>query len=351
VRAQHPPWKASGASWSYWPGAWQSPRQQAQPKERAGKPQFPPYDATWMAGRDIVEIKSTPGRPSTPAEGAGLVSGVQHVLNHARKVEQKLNKARAEMSRKSQAWDAYVVRMQQSYAKEKKRHVSEQERLSRDIGDLDAELHSAYALVKQTVLEEAKPGVGTDRAAMVAEWEALMQVDEEGDSHLGAELKRILEHSEQSAPASAATTPARRTGVPPMTPAPPLRPRIKDTEDDTGTSPRFGAPLEYPTPPTGPSPVRAASPPKVRGENGGDVALSMGDAEYGHVGLADRISEKRRATRSALAPFGVVREAPMEALTATRAGRPPPEPGACLLDDDADELTEGHPSPGLGKLE
>ena len=74
----------------YMAGGWRSPhqawRQESTEPERR---QFPAYDVAWKQAPGIAVV---PAEAAPTEAGGGLVSTMQHVVNQARRVEQKLTK-------------------------------------------------------------------------------------------------------------------------------------------------------------------------------------------------------------------------------------------------------------------
>eukprot|EP00439_Symbiodinium_sp_Y106_P076474 s1401_g15.t1 len=191
--------------------------------------------------------------------------------------------------------------------------------------------------------------------------------DEVTDADLGTELARILGSSVPSVVNGAlAVTPRRSTGGGPMTPvagAPasarkeqgPTPEQFFVSHDPYHASPglaHFGI-QSLPVPPSGlPPPPGLASPALEK-----SVPAERADTttENGIVTLPERLSEKRRAARQALAPFGIPRTTatPAEATTDAVAAASDSAPGfrnVNFVDDDTqEELREA--SPGFGTLE
>ena len=235
---------------------------------------------------------------SSSASGRGLVRDVQSAVNAARRLEQKLARTQKEMLQKGQAWDSWVLQMRTSYQKEFERHQSEQRRLAQEIQDLEDQTQTAYAQVQLCATHQ--PALTKAEAPPPLAWEMNMEVEEElTEAQTRAELQRIL-----------------RTPPPPGLSTPPRAP---------GTAPR--------------TPTR--------------VPDGLAPMEVGITTLAEKLSDKRRAYRSAMAPFGVCRGADgadFPPKAEDRNVRTTTAVGQVLLDDDGDGLLAAQ-SPGFGNLE
>ena len=111
--------------WSYWsgsPATWQKHKQKQQ-QQAQDKRAFPHYDARQVDVKkgeqdglvQIMEVRQ-PGVSSD----AILVKDLQHLVNQARKAEQKV--ILAEQSTKQAQWRQYEADMREAFLKEKQRH-------------------------------------------------------------------------------------------------------------------------------------------------------------------------------------------------------------------------------------
>ena len=270
-----------GADFKLWKGAYQaSPRDPKPSKPQT--PAFPPYDASWQTSAALMEVQPAPKPPSS---GGGLVYDVQHAINAARKLEQRLQKARSELLQRGRAWDSWVMNMRTAYAKEQERHVSAQRRLNSEIAEMEASVKEAYMKVQFVALHQS----GTASSSQVPqplEWESAMDIDSNlSHEQMQAEMHRMIQ---QAATMDGSSTPTRGTGVPPRTPV-----RVAPGDPSGFLAP--DVPIDpYPTPPGfGATPgaqasldIRTPAPPGL------DATSAHGPT------LAEKLSDKRR-----FAPF------------------------------------------------
>eukprot|EP00439_Symbiodinium_sp_Y106_P087027 s8_g38.t1 len=327
-----------GQGWSWWPGAWKSPRRKSDASDGHNRSQlssFPAYDAGWRQATEMMEVSSSTKAPSRG--NSGIVMEVQNAVNSARRLEQRLSKLQKEMLQKGQAWDSWVLEMRAAYAKEHDRHKAEQTRLTAEIRDLEVQHVQHTALHRQ-------PGAA---APPPLQWEGDMEIDEElTEDQTRLELERILGRA-QGPVGPAPSTPPRRPGTAPRSP-----------------SHTAGGPI----PATGGSPPAATadaypSPPETSSRMGGDgPATGLTDPRSIPVvpesatvptSLANKLSEKRRAYRSAMGPFGLTRLAGArstdDVLGGPDTGRTSAVDTGPLIDDDNEELNTA--SPGFGNME
>ena len=336
------PWRQGGASqqggdWSLWRGSWKASPSWGRQRDTARD--FPAYDESWQEAASFMEVSSS---ASVQREqlGGGIVKDVQSAINHARKLETRLQKIRKELLQKGRSWDAFVVKMRKAYATEQQRFQAEQQRLSGEISELEAQTQEAYSQVQHAALHQSSQRSGTQVPEPLA-WESAMEVEEEHltDAQMQAELGRILKA------ARATTTPKRGTGVPPMSPA----------GGRAGPPPGFvenvGPSDLYPTPP-GSAPAKGSGPADPRAPALASVALPASDGTSHGPSLGEKLSEKRRACRSAIAPFGGARhDRPVMPEPTEDASTKPVSAPPNIVDDDQDELDAGAPSPGFGRLD
>ena len=266
-------------------------------------------------------------------------------VNAARRSEQKLGKLQKELQQKGQAWDSWVLEMRAKYAKEHTRHRAEQARLVQEIKELEAQTQAAYLQVQASALQQQVPKEAV-AAPPPLEWESEMDIDDElTEEQTRVELARILGRS-GAAGKDVPTTPPRHPGTAPRSPA-------------YGPGPPGLAP--------DPTPLRVAtdvypSPSGSAGENGGPDAwpgvpdprapLHARETPHGQSSLAGKLSDKRRAYRSAMGPFGLTRMAPEDSGAVAPATGPQtkPDAGQHFIDDDNEEL-HAAASPGFGNME
>ena len=350
-----PPWKKDGygGSYAYWSGAWKSPRAKAKNRpDKPPAPTFPSYDAGWQGAAELTEIttrQTTEGGPPVPT----LVNVVQHAVNQARKTDQRLSKLRTEALKKSRSWDAYALKLQQSYAREKGRHVAEQKRLSQEIQDTEAAQTAAYAHVRHVVLQHGLAPQETGEVYEM-EWEALVEDADVVDSDLRSELARIM-GSPSAKTSSPIVTPLRPTTRIPRTP--------HSSQAPTATTPTAHASGQASmSDPYMCSPglahfgVGALSDghgsfaDAVAGQ-GSSVMLPQDAPTPGSAQLAEKLQARKQENRRALAPFGTGKplghNSPAQPTpSADQAAKTPRD---VLIDDDHDGGNAT--SPGLGRME
>eukprot|EP00439_Symbiodinium_sp_Y106_P065318 s1273_g10.t1 len=269
------------------------------------------------------------------------------------------------------------------------RFLQEQERITK-------ELHHTKELREQAY-RQLKPfnagGVDTGPTAMelsgdIEEWnEIARELDAPPDGKADGPLLKLMQalqqagiSTESTMPAVPATPPRRETQVPPATPphatktlaqvrsplsgggTPTGEEALKDPYLSSPGLAHFGVHSASAGHVSGAMPAApmASNVEAQRGENASGDASDAGDGATSR--LVERLSEKRRAKRSALAPFGVVRtdQTDKDTIEGGVATSPPPTPSmpagkpvsAIMSDDDSEELdTASMASPGLTRLE
>ena len=387
-------WAGSKSSkWRFWPGTWGSAREHGQPpwkkgkgrgKEEGGKMKFPAFDSRKPEETAIIPVteKRTPPGQGSSAAAPTLVGMVQQAVNSARKLDSKVARLRKELSDGRLQWDAYVSDLKAALRTEKARYLQGQERLTKELSvatELQAQAYQQLSFFQQSPQEHGP--VATEIADDPTEWnEILRDLDAPADQTDTAALGKLFQalqkagFSAEPPEKPAPVTPQRRTAQAlPHTP-----PHAVKTASGTGRTspPALGSPptVSVSKDPYMSSPGLAhfgipspASNPVGNGSMG-PAATAAAEARDecvpaegpGMPGLAERLSERRRAKRSALAPFGVARTGPQEATAnATTAQEEAATTGvemapvaAILEDDDTDELEElDTASPGFGNLE
>eukprot|EP00439_Symbiodinium_sp_Y106_P026261 s2637_g3.t1 len=305
-----------GQGWSWWPGTWKSPRRRQDTSEghsRSQQSSFPAYDAGWRQATEMMEVSSSTKAPSHG--NSGIVKEVQNAVNSARRLEQRLSKLQKEMLQKGQAWDSWVLEMRAAYAKEHDRHKAEQTRLTAEIRDL--------------------------------EWEGDMEIDEElTEDQTRLELERILGRA-QGPVGPAPSTPPRRPGTVPRSPSH----TAGGTIPTPGGSPPAATADAYPSPPETSSRMGGDGP--AAGLTNPRSMPVVSESTTVPTSLANKLSEKRRAYRSAMGPFGLTRlvgaRSTDDGLGGPDTGRTSAVDTGPLIDDDNEELNTA--SPGFGNME
>eukprot|EP00439_Symbiodinium_sp_Y106_P037793 s1315_g4.t1 len=310
--------------WSWWPGTWRSPRSRPDSQDNRGRGSqttFPAYDADWRRSAEMMEVPTAHPKASTPS-ASGIVKEVQNAVNAARRLEQRLMKTQKEMLQKGQAWDSWVLEMRATYAKESDRHKAEQARLLSELRDLEAQTQAAYSQVQHVALHRQQESAPPPPL----QWETNMEVDEDlTEDQTRQELERILGRS-STAPGPPGLLAS--TSPPPVTTdAYPVPTETSFSTVPVDTKPALPDPR---APPAAPEAVPAAST------------------------LASKLSEKRKAYRTAMGPFGLLRPSTTQ-LTAEGTNAisrtNPLDSGQAghLIDDDNEELNAA--SPGFSNME
>ncbi|CAE7946520.1 hypothetical protein AK812_SmicGene33425 [Symbiodinium microadriaticum] len=211
----------SAAAWHLWRGAY-SPSQRQWKQERNAEqswdnwaPSFPSYQSL------EVEVPSDPTRGNGGAgqnQPSGPVQGLQHLLNQARKAEQRVAKLHYQKDKASLQWKAYDDKMKQEFLREKKKFGQHMERLDREISE-------ALVLQEQARLRVfGPPGAAqTEETVPMMEenssWElARAAWERESDQDLDGVMARAL--AQARAAGLTPFTPVRDRQMQPMTPNP-----------------------------------------------------------------------------------------------------------------------------------
>ncbi|OLQ09153.1 hypothetical protein AK812_SmicGene7340 [Symbiodinium microadriaticum] len=304
---QPPPWRGSQGQWSIWQGAWRSPRSSQQPswsdKEGQERSQFPAYDAAWKQAPAIAVVAE-----DRPAQApGGRVGHVQHALNLARRVENKLAKLRTEQLQRSRSWEKYISDVKEAVARERSRHEASQTRISKEIQELEASQAAAYEQVTAVALEMQGQGgalgpltvrysenTGMDVDLGLEQRDATHLESSISDADLAAELRRIID-----------VVQTRKSG---------------SQADGEGMR-------EVPLP----VPPESVSP------------------------LQEQLRAKRQEARRVMEPFGIPGKLHQHGLPPAPSTTPEQVPAARgIIQDDDEELGAASTltaSPGLGKLE
>ena len=380
-----------GSRWRLWRGGF-SPKAKAGPPWKAparskGRQEtdsgtkmiFPSYDdhkPDELAIVPVVEKKLE--APLTAGEGHSFVKTVQSAVNFARKLDSRVTKLQREYADRQLLWDSYVHEMKQMLQKEKSRFVQEQQATAQALQEAQSAQAQAYAQLQQSLGGGAPDPTGMDQEAECEEWQAMLHsLESQPGPSSGACLQQLtqalvaagvpLDTPGRTAP----TTPPRRAAYTlPMTPPASsrmhsgsqghasgqdglsLEPLLqKDPYMQSPSLAHFGVPISpavaAAVPPGLPSPV----PDGTVAEASRPVENKDLTDQSGGPSLSERLSEKRRAKRAAMAPFGVE----SRRIIPTPV---PAEPGAlrercmptALVDDDGEEELDTA-SPGLGNLE
>ena len=292
---------------------------------------------------ELMEV-STTKPPTSALTHGGIVKEVQSAVNSARRLEQRLHKLKKEVLQKGQAWDSWVFEMRSAYAKQHERHRAEQRRLAAEIQDLENQTQAAYLQVQQAALHQQLPKQDAAPPPPL-EWEMDMDVDADlTEEQTRQELARMLGRGPSEGTTTAPATPPPNNGTMPRTPTRPAP--LGSGLSPAATVDAYREPPSMETGTTGSEApgglLDPRGPPQQR------------EPTSGQSTLAGKLSDKRRAYRSAMGPFGLApRPDNPPAAKVSDAG---PAPGlrldtgqGRLIDDDNEELRSA--SPGFGNME
>ena len=266
--------------WQVWRGSWGSaPWKQsaAQPKGGKnkskgggkGKPQeknFPACDHSTPSDILVQEVRTVPSD--------SLLSELQKAINQARKLEGHVRKLQTSKTEKVQQWQKWEADLKASYCRERSRFCRDMNKLEKDTETAVEELEKARAHLRVVALEGQAEAVQQDSKNYDEEFHMLlagspavqgqMASQEEED----AVLQRAISAAQMAAPVVQTqaqpahlglSTPLRRTGVPPMTPATKIAPPHQDCpagqylaspSEQALTDPYMRSPLATPGPRT-----------------------------------------------------------------------------------------------------
>ena len=341
---------------------------------------FPAYDLAWKQAPAIAVVSEE--RPSQTS--GGLVGNVQHALNLARRVEQKLIKLRTEQLQRSRGWDKYMADVKEAVAKEKSRHENAQARIAKEIQELESSQTAAYEQVTAVAMEmKGQGGLFGQATASYVEppgMEVDLGLDQRSragqdsslsDADLAAELRRIIgvvQMREANRVAPPSTPPRRHGGHPALTPpattsarpnldaaqkaADPYPSPLSTAQFGTGTPQSSRAPHEH-MPEAGHPVVAQPEPAPSSKEGMCEVPLPVPNDSVSP--LQEQLRVRRQEARKAMEPFGIPGK--------LNSQQQPPPPGdskttapttQSIIQDDDEELDSAsamNTSPGLGKLE
>ena len=202
------------ASWSVWPGAWaQSPQARRAATERA--PQFPAYDSVSKDNTGMIVVSEYRYEKPQLREGPQLVNVVQAAVNHARKLNNRVEKLQREIGAKNEQWKAYMAGMKQALQQEKRRHLIAVGKLTMEVQEVQQQVDYANEQLRRAaaagLLQQAPRDGDGDQ-----EWDAMMEdVEQKGPDFL-QDLERMLRGAGTARPPSAGPAPA----TPPQKPRP-----------------------------------------------------------------------------------------------------------------------------------
>ena len=368
-------------SYQYWPGSWSvSPRHRNNSADR--------YDQVQL-DQETASKRPSDTRPWRTAgqevsEQTSVMAAIQKSLTSARKADGKVRRIQEDKKKKQRQWSQWVLEQKAKFAKQRKQYEEDLQRLDQELAETTAQGTAAALRVKEIVLGGAaaiQPQESVPETDV--EWERLMAedmiVETAGFYHAAMQAAKNLD----SAPVSAGAENPGGEGAPPTgrpvdasythaSPAATLRdpymasPAAGPTaihRETLGRPPHGSAAHEGlggsgpPITPTRGTPGPARTPQSTRPTPPPAAPVEVG------TGLADRLSAKRSERRGAMAPFGrpLNSKGPKEKLDVEEANHSeerhhetdaaPTGPGPGIIDDDADELDVGMPSPGFGSLE
>ena len=304
---------------------------------------------------------------------------VQHALNLARRVENKLAKLRTEQLQRSRSWEKYISDVKEAVARERSRHEASQTRISKEIQELEASQAAAYEQVTAVALEMQGQGgalgpltvrysenTGMDVDLGLEQRDATHLESSISDADLAAELRRIIDvvqTRKSGSQVSPSTPPRRLTSLPAMTPPAAVRARASPNVDPYPTPPgaaQFGTGSSPASRPSGEVSKTAgppvAEPPEViqaDGEGMREVPLPVPPESVSP--LQEQLRAKRQEARRVMEPFGIPGKLHQHGLPPAPSTTPEQVPAARgIIQDDDEELGAASTltaSPGLGKLE
>ncbi|CAE7582633.1 unnamed protein product [Symbiodinium sp. CCMP2592] len=377
-------------SWRLWRGgAAASPKGRGQPPWRpdtrrprqAPKPvEFPAYDTKKIDTAAIVPISEKKlSSTAAPGKSPTLLKAIQTAVNFTRKHETRVNRLERELADGKLQWESYVQDMKNTLRTEKARFVQEQTRVTEALKEAQDQQKLAYQQLSQVFTNGGPPSESTAMEVTdeMEEWkEVLAGLDEGSGGSGGPDIGVLLDALRKAGiplemPESEPSTPPRRVVVPPATTPPSTTkdaarsrltpeglntPSPRRVEDPYLSSPglaHFGMPLGGPTGDGAPSNASPGGQAAVGNDHSGDAEATRATGGSPHL-LADRLSEKRRVSRSALAPFGLAKNRKTDAGSDGPPGLVPDtgQTSSVIDDDDSEELDAAAavetraPSPG-----
>ena len=304
------------ASWSVWPGAWaQSPQARRAAAERT--PQFPAYDSVSKDNTGMIVVSEHRYEKPQLREGPQLVNVVQAAVNHARKLNNRVEKLQREIGVKNEQWKAYMAGMKQALQQEKRRHSTAVGKLTMEIQEVQQQVDYANEQLRRAaaagLLQQAPRDGDGDQ-----EWDAMMlDVEQKGPDFL-QDLERMLQGAggtvrpmqagsapatpphkprpaEMLTPPSVAPTPPQSTTAAPLANfgAPP-GPYVGSpgqqarTSTETGSKEAVDVPME-PSPKSRPKPEQRPRTPVKK------LPQAIPHADAGATTLADKLGERRQS--------------------------------------------------------
>ena len=355
--------------WSHWsgsPATWQKHKQKQQ-QQSQDKGAFPQYDARQVdvkqAEREnLVQITEV-RQPGTSSD-ATLVKDLQHLVNQARKAEQKVKRILTDQCTKQAQWSQYEKDMKQAFLKEKQRHQEALSHLEDELlravqvqDEARARVRTLAAGSEQSVEDQNSPCQAEDDAwaAQVADWESGNMPT---DAQFSAVLQRALAGSAPAPAATVVASPATTTGPPVVTPkariSTPRSPMPKAAGPAAGSVPAAPSSRLQPFPPprsTGLSPALSpvASDPYLHPANvltpPGQVGLHNSGGKHRTVRIRSSIKDGAKPQgplhlrSTSPADRSKVLDGKRAATMADMAGVGPAGFGlrsACIVNDDLD---------------
>ena len=343
--------------------------------DNGARTSFPSYDDRKPADMAIVPLSER--RLEGPASGSdgtnNIVRTVQSAVNQARKLDSKVQRLQREFAERKLQWDAYVEEMKQTLKKEKKRFINDQNATAQALREAQEAQSAAHLQLQHSLATKDQEPATADTTMGCEEWQDILQTLDappilSGSVNLQQLTQALLaagvplDTPERTAPA---TPPRRSTRPLPMTPPtssksslPPqsfLGQVVPTMETALSKDPYMQSPsLAHFGMPLSPGSAATAPPglaPSIKLTTTADTAedTTVEDAP-GAPSLSEKLSEKRRTKRAALAPFGVESRRLHTAPPDQEQGLIEAPPPTTFLDDDGEEELDAA-SPGLGNLE
>ena len=333
---------------------------------------------------DARPWRATPQGTTEPSEQSAVMNAVQKALTTARKADGRVRRLKEEQAHRQRQWTKWLQEQRENFSKQKKQYENDLQRISKDLSLAEEAGIAAAARVKEVVLGGAAV-VNAEPAPKDSEdteWDRLMTLEEDA---MITETEGFYKEAVQAAQQLGADTSAREArpvdGAPPgllaASPAPTMAysiaspcslhkdPYMHSPGANLGTALReaFGAAkaddiAQAPTTP----PFHAAVPPMT------PPRPSRPEPEP-TTPLSEKLSAHRAARRVALQPFGgkplsqnfstsglggtgaIPAEVADAALLVPSEAHATATTESGLIDDDREELDDGAPSPGFGRLE
>ena len=268
----------------------------------------------------------------------------QQAVNHARRAELRVAKLRQGYKATQDKWAAFELKAKENFRRERTKFHKEQQRQGKELEEALAAQEDARVAIRRAMAADTVMAFPDESKGLPTVDEVFADWTREDDASFQQVLQRAM------APAH---TPARGTGVPPMTPA--LRPPTDMEVTHAAAFPDDPYLGVAPSPPCGAMPAANAAPPGLSPVGTGQIPKtpSVGRKSIKETSKTAAVVEPLRgpdmqdkldAKRRALHPFGVA--PPGQADSSISHASPAARPGLLLDDDESLDV-----SPGFGNLD